>query len=70
MKVLFEFDERSLFGYVIEKELLLEIKQGILEAIYSGDGLDGSDGTYLLSRINTILGLDVDDHNYPQSPGE
>lgn len=46
----------------IDKTLLLEIRAGIIEAIYSEDGLDGADGTYLLSGINEILGFEVDHH--------
>lgn len=47
----------------IDEILLLEIRTGIMEAIGSEGGLDGADGTYLLSRINTTLGLDVADYS-------
>ena len=48
---------------VVSKELLLELKQGIYEAVYDDDGLDGADGVYLLSGINMALGLDVTDNS-------
>lgn len=55
---------------LVDESLLLELKTGILEAIYSEDGLDGADGTYLLSGINLALGLPVDDHNLPEPEPE
>lgn len=53
---------------LVDESLLLEIKTGILEAIYNEDGLDGADGERLLSGINLLLGLPVDDHNLPDPP--
>jgi hypothetical protein len=50
---------------LVSKELLAELKQGIFEAIYCEDGLDGADGVYLLSGINIALGLDETDGNPP-----
>ena len=41
----------------VDKSFLLELKDGIMEAIGAEDGSDGSDGTYLLSRLNALLGL-------------
>lgn len=50
---------------LVDVQLLLELKTGILEAIYSEDGLDGADGVYLLSGINLALGLPVEDQSPP-----
>ncbi len=41
----------------VDKSFLWELKNGIMEAISSEDGLDGSDGMDLLSRIDALLGL-------------
>lgn len=55
-------------SYLVQKDdirlpidLLKDIRTGIIEALYFEDGLDGGDGTYLLGRINNILGIPVDD---------
>lgn len=44
-------------------DLLLELKEGIIEAIATFDGLDGAKGTYLLGCINLLLDLPVDDYD-------
>ena len=44
---------------LIDKTLLLEIKDAITEAIYDEDGLDGGKGRHLLSAINQNLGVSV-----------
>ena len=41
----------------VDKGFLLELRIGIMEAISHEDGLDGSDGMDLLSRLNALLGL-------------
>lgn len=46
----------------VSKDILTELKNGIIEAISSEDGLDGADGTHLLAHLNTLLGLPVDDY--------
>jgi hypothetical protein len=47
----------------VTKSFLSELKGAIIEAIASEDGLDGADGTYLLSQINDLLDLPEDDTN-------
>lgn len=41
----------------VDKGLLLELKAGIIKGVYDGDGLDGEEGTHILSRLNVLLGL-------------
>lgn len=47
----------------IEVRFLLELKTGIIDAITADDGLDTSDGSYLIKRINVLLGLEECDHS-------
>lgn len=46
----------------VDRNLLIELKTGIVEAICSEDGLDGGDGVYLLAHLNGLLGLPVSDY--------
>jgi hypothetical protein len=39
----------------VAKSFLSDLKEGVIEAICSEDGLDGGDGEYLLSRLNSLL---------------
>lgn len=54
----------------VKKDLLLEIKAALLEAIYHEDGLDGGDATYLVAGINRVLGVPADDHTPPEGEAD
>lgn len=46
----------------VDKDILLALKVGIINAIASEDGLDGSDGVLLLTQLNFLLGLPLFDY--------
>lgn len=48
----------------ISLDLLSDIRDGLIEAIHDKNGLDGRDGTYLLGKINRILGKVEGDHRF------
>lgn len=52
----------------IKRELLLDIREALINAVYSEDGLDGYEGPELISVVNELLGFDKRFLDIPAPP--